>query len=78
MLILSQLVTETYEDDFNTFSLQAQVRLLPEVQIFHHYIIGAFKLLPASNHPIIARSQIFEVDFSSSWPQMLFLRYFFS
>ena len=50
---------------------------LPKVQIFHHYITDVFKLLPASNYQIIARFQIFEGDFSSSWSQILFLSYFF-
>ena len=72
-------VAEIYEDNFNAFSLQTQVRFLPEVtkgSNLHHYT-DAFKLLPASNHPIIARFQVFKVDFSSSWPQMLFISYFF-
>ena len=53
---------------FNALSLKAQITLLPEVtigSIFHHYICDAFKLLPASNHPIITKLQIFEVKFSS-------------
>ena len=78
--ILSMFVAEIYEDNFNAFSLQTQVRLLPEVtkgSNLHHYITDAFKLLPASNHPIIARFQVFKVDFSSSSPQMLFISYFF-
>ena len=51
-------MTEIYLDDFNAFSLQAQVRPLPEfskAQIFHAYKIDAFRLLPASSRPIIAR-----------------------
>ena len=79
-MILNPFVAQIYEDDFNAFSLQAQVRLLLEVtkgSNFHHYNIDAFKLLPTSNHSIITRFQTFEVDFSSSWPQMPFLIYFF-
>ena len=57
-LALSQFVAEIYENDFNAFSLSAQVRLLPEFvkdSIFHPYIVDAFRLLPASSHSIIAR-----------------------
>ena len=38
---------------------------LSKVQIFNHYIIDAFKLLPVSSHPTIARFLNFEFNFSS-------------
>ena len=36
---------------------------MPKVQIFHPYIIDAFRLFLAFSHPIIARFSNFEVDF---------------
>ena len=38
---------------------------LSKVQIFHHYIIDAFRLLPASSHSKLG-FQTFEVDFSKT------------
>ena len=36
---------------------------LPKVQIFHPYMIDAFRLFLALSHPIIARFSNFEFDF---------------
>ena len=36
---------------------------MPKVQIFHTYIIDAFRLFLALSHPIIVRFSNFEVDF---------------
>ena len=50
---------------------------LQKVQIFHPYIIDAFRLLPVSSHLIIARFSNFWGWFLYLRPQMAFLSHFF-
>ena len=52
---LSQYVAEIYKDYFSAFSLKAQVRLARTCQRIYHYVINAFRCLPASSHPTVAR-----------------------
>ena len=55
---LSRSVAGIYEDNFNAEAYNRRqdfCQNLCKVQIFHRYRIDAFRLLPASNHSIIAR-----------------------
>ena len=49
-LTLYQFVGEIYEDDFNAFTLQAEVTILPELteesDLPSSFIIAAFKAIP--------------------------------
>ena len=48
-----------------------KLKYLPKVQIFHLYIIDAFKLFLAFSHPIIVRFSNFEVDFVASFTNVV-------